>query len=218
MMMETGKANYKLATEKAYEIIIYNNSCFPIDLYNLKIIDYKIKIISMQDYSKKTGVGINELTQNGLYEDGYICIEEDKKRATIIYNENIETATRKRFTIAHEIGHIVMHHKGYDLKNEQEADTFASQLLMPHCILEKLIHLGKNVTPQYLNSKFGLSVEAAKISLQHVGKKMNYESQNEYEDIIIQMNKQFLEDETRGLKYKYYEEDDEMQKERDTWI
>lgn len=215
--METRKVNYRLATEKAYEVIIYNNCSFPIDLYNLKTIDYRIKIISMQEYSIRTGVSIYELTQSGSFEEGYICVEEDKKRATIIYNENIETDARKRFTIAHEIGHVVMHHKGYDLKNEQEADTFASQLLMPHCILEKLIHMGKNATPQYLNSKFGLSIEAAKISLQHVGKKMNYEAQNEYEDIIIQMNKQFLENETSDLKYKYYDEDDEMQKERDTW-
>lgn len=41
-------------------------------------------------------------------------------------------ADRKRFTMAHELGHLVLHRQGYDETSaEREADQFASELLMP---------------------------------------------------------------------------------------
>lgn len=48
------------------------------------------------------------------------------------------TADRLRFTLAHEIGHVIMHTRPSD-SQEQEADRFAAELLMPaHEILRDL--------------------------------------------------------------------------------
>ena len=50
----------------------------------------------------------------------------------IIFINNSFPNDRHRFTLAHELGHIMMHRKGGDEDIiEQEADAFASELLMP---------------------------------------------------------------------------------------
>lgn len=57
----------------------------------------------------------------------------------IFYNDKC-TDERSRFVIAHELGHILMGHldkeKTEDM--EQEANVFASRLLMPSCVLNML--------------------------------------------------------------------------------
>lgn len=83
-----------------------------------------------------------------------ICINRDQK-PYIIIKENI-SPTRKRFTYAHELGHIqIPSHTGmiscnteaFDVINEsqymaleQEANAFAAELLMPTDWIESLLH------------------------------------------------------------------------------
>ena len=167
------KPNYNFATTSAYQTLIYNNMPLPIDPFKIKLQNVKIKILSMQEFSTRFNVPMEELTQNGSFNEGYnvVQINNGIKKATILYNEDIISNERKRFTIAHEIGHIVLGHKEHNENNEKEADTFASQLLLPHCILEQLIKSGKAVTEIYLKDKFGLSKESAHISKLQVGKK-----------------------------------------------
>lgn len=74
----------------------------------------------------------------------------------IVYND-LEPIQRCRFTIAHEIGHIVLGHKlkdghytrTFDLTKpavEQEADIFASRLLAPACVLWALdLHTSQEI-------------------------------------------------------------------------
>lgn len=99
---------------------------------------------------------------------GVLVIEGDQ--ATIGYNQN-ESRVRRRFTIAHELGHYELHKgrssmfmdKGYKAlfrsKNsghsdeaqimEQEANAFAASILMPEHILKGII----------ANTEFDLSSE-----------------------------------------------------------
>lgn len=213
------KPNYNLATTTAYQTLIYNNIPLPINPYKIKLQNIKIKILSMQDFSRRFNVSLEELTQNGSFNEGYniVQIKNGIKKATILYNEDILSSERKRFTIAHELGHIVLGHNEHSEKNEKEADTFASQLLLPHCILEQLVKYGKPVTEIYLKEKFGLSNEAAHISKLQVGKKINSNAVNELEDIILTMYKDFINIETYNTKYRYYEEDEEMESIRNNW-
>lgn len=75
--------------------------------------------------------------------DGYSAITT--KGAKIAIDPSC-TIARRRFTVAHELGHIVLGHVGkYKLVNrepssddnpiEQEANVFASRLLAPACVL-----------------------------------------------------------------------------------
>lgn len=213
------KPNYNIATTKAYEILIYNNLVLPIDPFKIKIENVRLKIISMQEYSKIYNVTLDELTQDGILKDGYNATEKRNgiTVALILYNEDIESNERKRFTIAHEIGHVVLGHIEHCEKNEREADAFAAQLLLPHCILEELVRAGKKINESYLKQKFGLSNEAAHISMKQVGNKILKNAKNEYEDIILNLYKNFIDVETKNCKYRYIEEDELQELERNNW-
>lgn len=45
---------------------------------------------------------------------------------------------RLRFTLAHELGHRLLNHEGVDPREERAADCFASHLLCPRPVIERL--------------------------------------------------------------------------------
>lgn len=61
------------------------------------------------------------------------CSAEIGGTMYIFYDDTV-SPERQRFTIAHELGHIIMQHSGAE-DNEAEANVFASRLLMPACVL-----------------------------------------------------------------------------------
>ena len=86
---------------------------------------------------------------------------------------------RLRFTIAHEIGHFVLH-KGralserggstsqYTARLEREADQFAAELLMPeHLVRQAVLELGAD--PHRLADRFDVSAQAMGIRLRRLG-------------------------------------------------
>ena len=87
----------------------------------------------------------------------------------IVYDDSMARG-RIRFTVAHELGHIFLGHPltvGYHARTvnvnkpevEQEADIFASRLLMPACIIWGLnIHTAKDI-----QNVFDVSYTAAEI-------------------------------------------------------
>lgn len=95
-----------------------------------------------------------------------------------------EPENRRRFTIAHEIGHYVLHPSSllhYDrpeavhfrAKNilgpeEREANYFAAELLMPEELLTKCIAAGMDSVPE-LASRFKVSEEAMGYRLANLG-------------------------------------------------
>ena len=91
-----------------------------------------------------------DFRNDGIYEDLNILggLQIEDKRIEI--NENLENQEgRMHFTVAHELGHLLMHASGYESKEhsdckqdegtggtkennlEKEADLFAAHLLMP---------------------------------------------------------------------------------------
>ena len=67
----------------------------------------------------------------------------DNSGFTICYNNNMYVfyddmlpIPIQRFTICHEIGHILLNHFDFPIANrEQEANMFAARILMPMCVL-----------------------------------------------------------------------------------
>lgn len=56
----------------------------------------------------------------------------------VYYDPAMMTAERLRFSLAHEFGHIVMHHHGHNEAEEKEADFFAAHLLLPRALIAEL--------------------------------------------------------------------------------
>lgn len=99
--------------------------------------------------------------------DGALLPSEDGKKYFILVNENISSKGRYNFTLAHEFGHFLMHtkiQKEFSCSNksvlglskdaiEVEANTFASQLILPNDIVRKISD-NKSIS---LDNIYGLS-------------------------------------------------------------
>lgn len=95
---------------------------------------YGIKVLKDSDYHllQPSQYGISFITPKGNW--------------IIIYNDT-DPLPRVRFTVAHELGHILLGHPLFNAKNhtrmfditrpqvEIEADSFAARLLAPACVL-----------------------------------------------------------------------------------
>ena len=96
--------------------------------------------------------------------DGILVVVEDQP--TIGFNPSMAWV-RRRFTIAHEVGHLLLGHTctDPDLDNdpEAEANQFAAELLMPLAILK--IDYKAKPSPDYLAQKYIVSREAMIIHL-----------------------------------------------------
>ena len=108
------------------------------------LIDYDIRELpfSVSELCDQMGIKVR-LYQPKNDNDGCCGIRFGKPR--IFVSENC-SSERRRFTMAHELGHILLGHVGkYELVNrepspndnpiEQEANVFASRLLAPACVL-----------------------------------------------------------------------------------
>lgn len=105
--------------------------------------------IDPEDVAKRLGLGVEYCDASG-FEGALVCSKETRA-GTILVKNSIREDGRRRFTIAHEIGHYVLPHHGSkgsvcgskdveswdrSLPNEEsEANDFASELLIPRSLV-----------------------------------------------------------------------------------
>ena len=140
-----------------------------------------------ENFISKPPVPIVELVKNYGYKVSEIELDPDiagfvNAKEHVIYVNISDSATRKAFTIAHELGHIILHsteleadpdigilyrrplgQKNEDEK-EQEANCFAANLLVPKSMLEGVLNEYKDIIPEdngtnLLSTIFGVSQE-----------------------------------------------------------
>lgn len=115
---------------------------------------------------------------------GYVKRDKDNGSAVIVLNNN-HTKVRKRFTLAHEIGHLVYRENIPALKDkafiahrdensttgqdpeERFANKFAAELLMPEEEIKTLRNLDASF--ETMRRRFFVSNEALKTRLQSLG-------------------------------------------------
>ena len=123
-----------------------------------------------------------ELTlKEGDFKDKEVIGAYDKDAKTIYVAKN-DPYPRRAFTIAHEMGHFVLHDdkkqetffrkdlifvEKTDLPMEQEANCFAANILMPKGTLIRYQKIVKD--PDYLADIFGVSKSAMLLRLQTLG-------------------------------------------------
>ena len=135
-------------------------------------------VIDVVDISNELGFGVFTSHFNDDVSGMVISSNEEKS----IYVNQDDTPQRQRFTISHEIGHIILHHKvgegdfrqvDYRKMNnsynhrEWEADAFAAALLMPKDKAISVWNLLEDVD-DFANS-FKVSKLAASIRLHNLG-------------------------------------------------
>ena len=88
----------------------------------------------------------------------------------IFYNPTITPQERIRFTLMHEIGHIVLNHTEHSELAEAEADFFARYALAPTVLIQSLPEINEYT----IHEKFGISITAARIALENYYKWRNH--------------------------------------------
>lgn len=140
-------------------------------VHDMYVQTFSVDIFDVVDQFK--GIKLFKTSDNIIlppFEEGACCRAEDN-RYGIIYNAN-KPINRIKFTIAHELGHILLGHLDFakntpDMNKELEADTFASNLLAP----PRLIQYAQfnfddfEYTPQYIAKLFNVSEACAKVRL-----------------------------------------------------
>lgn len=95
----------------------------------------------------------------------------------VVLNRNVGTAVRQRFSLAHELGHLILHSDltddwEIDLRNkdiEREANLFAEYLLMPIGGFEDSFYSSKMEHLIPLKQRWGVSVGAIVMHCKHIG-------------------------------------------------
>ena len=98
-----------------------------------------------------------------------------------IFFNSKESATRQRFTVAHELGHFFLQHghafrdpnknfsvRSYDPR-EVAANKFAVELLMPEVAVRFFVEQNKEYNAQVLADRFGVSLVALRFRLENLG-------------------------------------------------
>ena len=136
------------------------------------------------------GVRIVQVPGNGADIDGFLYREGSK---VVIGVNRDQAAVRRRFTIAHELGHLLLHEhsqvhvdRGFRVRlrsgvssegtdrDEMEANRFAAELLMPIDFLradleEKEFDLADDKELRVLARRYGVSTQALAIRLNGLG-------------------------------------------------
>lgn len=158
---------------------------------------YHIKQYPIDAFSlcKKMGIMLVPYTSLPLKErirayaaspDGFFAeYEENGTISWVIFYNDAMMPERIRFTILHEIGHIVLEHGGHSDVAEAEANFFAKYAIAP----PPIVHLFKPEDPYDIMESFGLSFECAWYVMSYYKKWYQYHKndKSEYELIIVNL-------------------------------
>lgn len=130
--------------------------------------------IPVEDLIVGLGIAVQDVEADATI-SGAAEFDVDARTATIWVNRR-ESVVRQRFTLAHELGHIMLHPPGRQYRDETlsdsshmetEANRFAAELLMPAETVRQLA-LQSELSTRALARAFGVSVPALTIRLHEV--------------------------------------------------
>ncbi len=130
-----------------------------------------VSIDTMERFCRLTNASIEALAAgSGALRDGctLIRVKNGVRRAVILLGPS-ERPGRRRFTLAHELGHVLLEHDGDGDAREREANAFAAELLMPRALVRRFL-----VPPHGIFSDpvaevagfFAVSREAARVAVE----------------------------------------------------
>lgn len=156
MKFDLGDSRYREIEDRANAIILDLDSILP--PYNLGKIAEKLSIkvikLSSLPVEKRMSFARYFLCEEN---DAFVVISENYKK--VIVDDITRPSTRVYFTMAHEIGHVVLGHLEHSELAEFEANVFARCLVMPYGIIRTFDE--GEFTVENIRERFGVSLEAA---------------------------------------------------------
>jgi Zn-dependent peptidase ImmA (M78 family)/DNA-binding XRE family transcriptional regulator len=114
------------------------------------------------------------------------------ERPFIVRNTAKESACRQRFDIAHELGHLVMH-EGIvtgDRVTENQANRFASALLLPRTMMAKLFPRPNGSRLDWKGMReFKLTWKVSKAAILYRAKQLDLITESQYKTGVITLKK-----------------------------
>ena len=148
-----------------------NNPAAPINVESIaKTLNYKL---IYDDLHGPAGLTYRKLVQSQWRYAIFIASDMNTTKYT-----PQQIKFRQRYTIAHEIGHILLHHHLDDWNNvtdeqktiiEVEANWFASRLLMPNYAFTSI----QDLDPNQLSQKYQVNYQAAQKRLNNLDKQIS---------------------------------------------
>lgn len=147
-------------------------------LYGLKVDVTRLKhgkaIIfgSFSSFCANTLTTLAELESCGGLRDGCTIRREtpDSVIYLVLYNDKVKSQKRRRFTLAHELGHIILEHRSDDSPQEAEANSFAAELILPRILVWELQQLTDfKITAYEMAEIFGVSKAVCENQIKSLG-------------------------------------------------
>ena len=167
----------------AVKVLLRQNICsIDTDLFRLDCRSHII-IDSVQHYAQSVHRDPRDFIGERMAE----CVVFPRRgRHLILYNDWILSSARKRWSIAHEIGHICCCHTEDGPEQETQANDFAAELLMPQIVLREAISAGLVCNVQDVASLFRVSLQAAQNQLRSAN------SPHHFGDLDYQLLQKYL--------------------------
>lgn len=174
-------ARYNGTVSTAYNFIYDNITEFPVNPFKL-INKFKWGLLTYNQMAKENNCTVEDICEC-LGTDGYSIY--NGTNYTIAYNNN-QPSKRINFTLAHEIGHIILnHHKDFNVTEvlkdnftqeeykilENEANCFARNILAPAPLSKNIPFLFKQFK---LSDIFDISFSAVNTRLSFLKSDLNY--------------------------------------------
>lgn len=127
---------------------------FPVDVFKLAEVSFHVKFIRYSELDKEKREKILAVPE---LEDSFTVFEHwsDGRTTYLIYYNDSKTYYRQRFSIGHEIKHIIFGEEEPTLEDEEGADYFSKSLIAPKCLVIK----NDVSSPEEITAKFELSPE-----------------------------------------------------------
>lgn len=123
--------DYSKATNAAYYVLENYTGPYPkVDIFGIISSLPNISIHTYSETAQKFGLSSFQFLSLASSEHGYTVYNKTQNKWIIFYN-NLKDECTIRFTLAHELGHIVLEHKEDDYIAKREADCFARNVLCP---------------------------------------------------------------------------------------
>jgi hypothetical protein len=165
------------ATDTARKLLVKQTvTSFKTDIVNMKY-DKCIMFDTFENFAEITGLTITrQQIPDGctVIKHGIYIILTHEVKAVMLHRINTgklpqPEKLRQRWTLAHEIGHVHLEHSEDNALQEQEANSFAGELLMPELVLLELRRrLGRELTVSEAGRLFGVSRSAAENRLRQI--------------------------------------------------
>ena len=172
----------------------YSVTSIPIDAFNLaREMDVVVSPYSSNPNLFKLALK-GDAPENGFkadISDGSHCT------TTIFYNDTM-SRQRIRFTILHEIGHIVLGHRQSSELAEAEANFFAKYAIAPPI----LVHYIRPADYVDISEAFDISLECAFYSMNYYAKWFNFSRKDSIYEVTIKDLFTFVEGGERILRTK----------------